>query len=68
MTGADVVRVEIDGPVATVILNRPDARNALDRALRQALPAAMRELDARDDLAAIILTGADPAFCAGLDL
>ena len=68
MTDADVVRVEIDGPVATVTLNRPDARNALDRALRKALPAAMRELDARDDIAAVVLTGADPAFCAGLDL
>jgi enoyl-CoA hydratase len=64
----DVVLVEVDGPVATVTLNRPDARNALNRALRKALPATLRELDARDDIAAIVLTGADPAFCAGLDL
>lgn len=65
---SDVVLVEVDGPVATVTLNRPAARNALNRELRKALPATLRELDERDDIAAIILTGADPAFCAGLDL
>lgn len=64
----DIVLVEVDGPVATVTLNRPEARNALNRELRKALPAALRELDGRDDIAAIVLTGADPAFCAGLDL
>jgi enoyl-CoA hydratase len=64
----DVVLVEVGGPVATVTLNRPEARNALSRELRKALPAALHELDRRDDIAAIVLTGADPAFCAGLDL
>ena len=64
----DIVLVEVDGPVATVTLNRPDARNALNRALRKALPTTLRELDERDDVAAIVLTGADPAFCAGIDL
>lgn len=64
----DTVLVEVDGPVATVTLNRPEARNALNRELRKMLPTTLRELDARDDIAAIVLTGADPAFCAGLDL
>src|SRR5690242_19520175 len=64
----DLVLVEVDGPVATVTRNRPDARNALNRELRKALPTALKELDERDDVAAIVLTGADPAFCAGLDL
>ena len=64
----DLVLVEVDGPVATVTLNRPDARNALNRALRKAIFTTLRDLDARDDLAAIVLTGADPAFCAGVDL
>jgi enoyl-CoA hydratase len=64
----DTVLVEVDGPVAVVTLNRPDARNALNRAMRKALPAALRQLDEREDIAAIVLTGADPAFCAGLDL
>jgi enoyl-CoA hydratase len=65
---SDVVLVEVDGPVATVTLNRPEARNALNRALRKAIFTTMRGLDERDDLAAIVLTGADPAFCAGVDL
>lgn len=64
----DIVLVELDGPVAMVTLNRPDARNALNRALRKALPTTLLELDGRDDIAAIVLTGADPAFCAGIDL
>ena len=64
----DLVRVEVDGSVATVTLNRPDARNALSRALRKAIYSTLRALDERDDVAAVVLTGADPAFCAGLDL
>ena len=69
MTDADdLVLVAVDDAVATVTLNRPGARNALNRALRKALPRALRDLDERDDVAAIVLTGADPAFCAGLDL
>jgi enoyl-CoA hydratase len=64
----DLVLVEVADEVATVTLNRPDARNALNRALRKALPAALAEVDQRDDVAAIVLTGTDPAFCAGLDL
>ncbi len=65
---SDVVLVSVDGPVAVVTLNRPDARNALNRELRKELPTVLRGLDERDDIAAIVLTGADPAFCAGLDL
>ncbi len=64
----ELVLVEVDSPVATVTLNRPEARNALSRALRKEIFATLRDLDARDDLAAIVLTGADPAFCAGVDL
>lgn len=65
---SDVLLVEVADHVATVTLNRPDARNALNRELRKAIPTALLELDERDDVAAIVLTGADPAFCAGLDL
>jgi enoyl-CoA hydratase len=63
-----VVLVETSDSIAVVTLNRPEARNALDVDLLRALPAAMRDLDADDDVAVVILTGADPAFCAGLDL
>jgi enoyl-CoA hydratase len=64
----EVLLVEVADGVGTVTLNRPEARNALNRDLRRALPRALQELDRRDDVAAIVLTGAGPAFCAGLDL
>jgi enoyl-CoA hydratase len=54
--------------VATVTLNRPDARNALNSELLRSLYDAFTELEADDAVAVVILTGADPAFCAGLDL
>ncbi len=63
-----VVRVEVDDGVGVVTMNRPEARNALNRELRARVPEALRELDRRDDVRALVLTGADPAFCAGLDL
>lgn len=49
-------------------LNRPEVRNALDTTLRADLRAAMTALDADDGVDVVVLTGADPAFCAGLDL
>ena len=54
--------------VAVVTLNRPEARNAIDAELGRALPEAIRRCDAIDSVRAIVLTGADPAFCAGFDL
>jgi enoyl-CoA hydratase len=62
------VRTEIDGPVATVTLNRPERRNAISGQLLSELRKSMAELDASPDVRIIVLTGADPAFCAGLDL
>lgn len=59
---------EISGAVAIVTLNRPDRRNALSGALLTELRAGLAELDGRRDVRAVVLTGADPAFCAGLDL
>jgi enoyl-CoA hydratase len=64
----DVVLVEVADRIATITLNRPEARNALNRDVRRALPAAITACDERDDVDVMILTGADPAFCAGLDL
>lgn len=60
--------VERAGGVALLTLNRPHARNALSSVLLRALSAAMAEADADDHVDVIVLTGADPAFCAGLDL
>jgi enoyl-CoA hydratase len=64
-----LVTIERDGPVAVVTLNRPEAMNALSRALRSELAAAMHEVDSDDTVRAVILTGAGTrAFTAGLDL
>jgi enoyl-CoA hydratase len=60
--------VEVDDAIATVTLNRPEVRNALSGELSAALDDAVVGLDQRDDVAVTILTGADPAFCAGFDL
>jgi enoyl-CoA hydratase len=64
----DVALLEVADRVATVTLNRPEARNALSSELIKALATLVAEADARDDVDVLILTGADPAFCAGLDL
>jgi enoyl-CoA hydratase len=64
----DVALLEVADRVATVTLNRPEARNALSAELRRAIPAAVAQADADPEVAVVILTGADPAFCAGLDL
>lgn len=54
--------------VRTLTLNRAQARNALSTALRTQFYAALREAEADDEVDVVILTGADPVFCAGLDL
>jgi enoyl-CoA hydratase/carnithine racemase len=64
----DVILTEVSDRVAVVTLNRPEARNALNPALGAALGEAITACDVRDDVDAIVLTGADPAFCAGVDL
>ena len=66
--GSDPLLVDRADGIAVVTLNRPEARNALNVELLRALPATIAELNADDDVAVVILTGADPAFCAGLDL
>jgi enoyl-CoA hydratase len=66
--GQGVVLTELSEHIAMVTLNRPEARNALNHEVRSLLPTVMKQLDADDRVDVIILTGADPAFCAGLDL
>src|SRR5690242_7530869 len=56
------------GPIATLSLNRPDARNSLSLDLIAALNARLSELNSRPDLTVLILTGAGKSFCAGMDL
>ncbi|MEQ8839950.1 MAG: enoyl-CoA hydratase [Acidimicrobiales bacterium] len=64
----DVLHIEVADEVALVVMNRPRVRNALNSLLLGGLRASLRSLDEREDVRAIVLTGADPAFCAGLDL
>ncbi len=62
------VLLDISERIATVTLNRPEARNALSSELLRQLPGVIRQADNDPEVDVIILTGADPAFCAGLDL
>lgn len=68
MTGTELVIVDTADRVRTVTLNRPEARNALSLVLQQAAAAALRAAEADPEVDVVILTGSDPAFCAGLDL
>ena len=63
-----VLLVDVVDRVATLTLNRPEARNALSAELRTAIREAVLDCEARDDVGVLIVTGSDPAFCAGLDL
>ncbi|MEL7210718.1 MAG: enoyl-CoA hydratase, partial [Actinomycetota bacterium] len=64
----DVVQVERVGPASVITLDRPEARNALSTAVLRALRAAVLEAEESPDVDVLVLTGADPAFSAGVDL
>ncbi len=65
---SDVVLLDVDDRVATITLNRPEVRNAINGELGATLARTVGDCEARDDVDVLILTGADPAFCAGADL
>jgi enoyl-CoA hydratase len=67
LTGA-AVRVVTDGPVTTVLLSRPERRNAVDGPTAAALADAFRAFDADADAAVAVLHGEGGVFCAGADL
>ena len=62
------LRIERQGAVTTVIIDRPAARNAIDRATAQALAKVFRAFDADPDASVAVLCGAQGHFCAGADL
>jgi 2-(1,2-epoxy-1,2-dihydrophenyl)acetyl-CoA isomerase len=64
----DSVRWDLDGAVATITLNRPEARNALTAELKTALLGALRQAASSPQVRAVLITGAGQAFCAGQDL
>jgi enoyl-CoA hydratase len=65
---AELVLVDTVDRVRTITLNRPEARNALNVALQREAGAALAAADGDPGVDVVILTGSDPAFCAGLDL
>jgi enoyl-CoA hydratase len=64
----DTVRVEHDGPITIVTIDRPHARNAVDRPTAARLADAFRAFDTDSGQSVAILTGAEGVFCAGADL
>ena len=64
----ETVLTETSDRVCTITLNRPEARNAMNSELQRALAIALAGAEADDGVDVVILTGADPAFCSGLDL
>jgi enoyl-CoA hydratase/carnithine racemase len=65
---SDEVLCAVDGGVATVTLNRPDKRNAMNMALLAALRARFDELDQNPEVRVVVVRGGGPAFCSGMDL
>lgn len=65
---SDEVLVAVREGVIEVTINRPEARNAMNKAAAEAISEAMDRLDAEDDLRCAILTGAGGTFCSGMDL
>lgn len=60
--------MEREGNIAIITLNRPDKRNALSSEMRKELERCLGELEDDKNVKVTILTGSDPAFCAGFDL
>jgi enoyl-CoA hydratase len=68
VTNDDVLLIGTEGRVRTLTLNRPQSRNALSAGLRRQFFTALRDAEGDGDVDVVIVTGADPVFCAGLDL
>lgn len=65
---ADFLRLDVADGVATITLDDPKRRNIVSAALNAAIGAAMDDLEASDEVGALVVTGAPPAFSAGADL
>ena len=63
-----LIKIETQGRVGVLRLNRPEALNALNNELIAKLAQAMRDFDSNDDIACIVLTGSEKAFAAGADI
>ena len=65
---SDCVLIEQRSTTLVITLNRPERRNAVDRAMSEAVAAALDALDSRSDLRVGVITGAGGSFCSGMDL
>lgn len=66
---SDLIKLSLDGPIATLELNRPEKLNALNREMLDALIAALDRIETDPDLRVLVLTGAGPkSFCVGADI
>ena len=65
---SEEILTEVRDGVLIVTINRPDAKNAMNKAAAEGIAAAMDRLDAEDDLRVGVLTGAGGTFCSGMDL
>src|SRR5262249_13162564 len=65
---ADEILTSVADGIATVTMNRPAQRNAMNRALLDGLTKSFDDFEARQDVRVVIVRGAGPAFCAGMDL
>ena len=68
MSEAPEVLTEVRDGVLVVTMNRPEAKNAMNKAQAEGISAAMDRLEAEDDLRCAVLTGAGGTFCSGMDL
>jgi enoyl-CoA hydratase/carnithine racemase len=66
-TGTEDLRAEIDSGVAVITMNRPERRNAFSQAMVSALGAVLAQVETDEAVGCVVLTGAGPAFCAGMD-
>src|SRR5690606_23936860 len=62
------ITVKVNAPSGTIVLDRPDKRNALTRQMIADLAQALDDLHQEKRVRAVIITGRGPAFCAGMDL
>lgn len=65
---SSAIDIKVTGSIGTIVLNRPDRRNALTRAMLAQLAEAIDDLHLEKRVRAVVLTGAGSAFCAGMDL
>jgi enoyl-CoA hydratase len=66
--GFDFLKLQQDGQIATITLDRSEKRNALNRALRAEIAKAFGQIADDDSVSVVVLTGSGPVFCAGFDL